>query len=572
MDSMITTEFCGCGKCLVGVRRLSRQTDATSSPERQLNQILAVVESIGAHIIGWADDWEVSGAINPRNRPAFGPWLRDEMGPYAGIVGATVDRIGRNMRDTLNTGWEMHESGRLLVTANHGIWDLSDPTEENLFTAEAWGAQMELRSIQKRIRDEAARALKAGEPKQKPPYGYQYVRLVPAGKVDHVAINPGAAEVIRDVAERILSDESGTITVVTEAARLTREGVLSPGDTLAKLYGRPTTGGMWTPKSLKLILTSEASLGYQMHHGRPVLGADGRPVRLADPLWDRATHDALVKATAPKRSASRAPKGVHLLSGLAYCATCGQKLYMAGGTTDGDTNYTCMGRTRGIIASQQCKPSPTIPRKQLNEYVSTWFLAKYGAMPVFRKEFDPGTGSAARIAELTADRERLREDREAGLYNAADDAEWYRNRYTSMGEELAALKAQPERPAGMYWVATGQTVADQWNAARDDAARRETLTAYEVRAVVSYRGSGQPRVWVHGLDATAETDARQAVWEAYEEDLRNRGEYEEWLERHRADAAHDQEEYVRWTAENPDAPVVPTSHADDEDAPDLIND
>ena len=64
MDDVITTEYDGCGMCFVGVRRLSRKTDATNSPTRQLEQIIAVVEAVGGHIIAWADDWEVSGATD----------------------------------------------------------------------------------------------------------------------------------------------------------------------------------------------------------------------------------------------------------------------------------------------------------------------------------------------------------------------------------------------------------------------------------------------------------------------------------------------------------------------------
>ena len=64
--------------------------------------------------------------------------------------------------------------------------------------------------------------------------------------------------------------------------------------------------------------------------GRPVLGADGRPVRIAEPLWDRATHDALVKATAPKRDGKRAPKGMRLLTGAAFCGNCGARLHVTG--------------------------------------------------------------------------------------------------------------------------------------------------------------------------------------------------------------------------------------------------
>lgn len=66
----------GCGKCLLGVRRLSRVKPATSSPERQRENVLRAVASIGVHIVGWADDWEVPGAIDPMTRPEPGSWFR----------------------------------------------------------------------------------------------------------------------------------------------------------------------------------------------------------------------------------------------------------------------------------------------------------------------------------------------------------------------------------------------------------------------------------------------------------------------------------------------------------------
>jgi site-specific DNA recombinase len=115
-------------------------------------------------------------------------------------------------------------------------------------------------------------------PKQRPSYGYMYVRPAPTAKVDHVALDTVAVEIAREAARRILSDETGKITVATEAARLTREGVPSPSDRRAQLYGRPVKGGPWTAKTLKHILCSEAALGYLMHDGRPVAGADSGAV------------------------------------------------------------------------------------------------------------------------------------------------------------------------------------------------------------------------------------------------------------------------------------------------------
>jgi len=497
MEDMLTTEYDGCGRCLVATRRLSRMADATSSPVKQANQDLKAAADVGGHIIAWADDWEVSGATDPLTRKGLGPWLRGEMGPYDGLVGPSVDRIGRNVRDALNTQVLLTSQGRMVVTADHvGVWDFSDPNQENDWLFKALGSQMELRAIQKRNRDETIRAREAGDPKQRPSYGYMFVRLVPTGKVDHVEIDPVASEVIREVAQRILADETGKITCATEAARLTREGVPSPSDRRAQLYGRKLSGGPWTAKTVKHILCSEAALGYLMHDGRPVID-DGKPTRIAEPLWDRMTHNALVAKTAPKRSGSRAPKGVQLLSGIAFCGNCGARLYLTGRRADSNA-YGCTARVRGIQSSADCKPAPTIGVADLDTQAGEWFLARYGAGEVMRKIYDPGTGHAAQIAELEATRTRLREDRQAGLYDSAEDAEWYRTEYRRLGEEITALKALPERKPGMRLVPTGLTIAQEWDAA-DNARRREMLAEFEVRVVLHPMGH-EPRVAVTGME------------------------------------------------------------------------
>jgi hypothetical protein len=256
-------------------------------------------------------------------------------------------------------------------------------------------------------------------------------------------------------------------------------------------------GHKWTPKTVKHILISEAALGYLMHGGRPVI-ADGKPVRIAEPLWDRPTHNALVKATAPKRSGSRAPKGVQLLSGIAFCGNCGARLYLTGRRAGAHGAYGCTARVRGIPSSAGCKPAPTIGVDVLDAQASEWFLARYGAADVMRKIYDPGTGHAAEIAELEATRKRLRDDRNAGLYDSADDAEWYRAEYKRLGEEIAALGALKERKPGIRTVSTGRTVAQDWEDA-DDARRREMLAEFEVRVVLHPTGHA-PRVAMTGME------------------------------------------------------------------------
>ncbi|MFF8728898.1 recombinase family protein [Streptomyces sp. NPDC015171] len=501
MNRVITTDYDGCGRCLVGVRRLSRKSDASNSPEKQLEQVLTATEAVGGHVIAWADDWEVSGATDPFTRPGLGPWLRGEAGPYSGIVGAAVDRIGRNQRDVLNTAYAIHESGRLLITYGHdGPWNLDDTNDEMRLSMESFGAQMELRAIQKRNREETVRARAAGQPKQKNRYGYRFVRLTPAGKVDHVEIDPIPAKILRKVAERILADETGTITVHTEAGRLSREGVLSPADYRNKANGRETKGSPWSTDTLKELLTGEGSLGYLMHKRRPVIGPDGHPTRLAPPLWDRATRDALITKTNPKQDKPRTPKGAYLLTGIAFCGNCSEKAHIRRTKRSMQKSaYCCNARLRGVPASKDCKPAPVITCERLDQEVTDWFLSRYGSGQLMKRQYDPGTGYAARITELEADRKRLRDDRSAGLYDSDDDAEWYRQEYARMGREISELKKLPDRPAGMRLVPTGKTVADEWHSRKDNVARRELLNGFEVRVEI-FPTNAEERIQITGAD------------------------------------------------------------------------
>ncbi|MCW2931918.1 MAG: hypothetical protein JWM19_2880 [Actinomycetia bacterium] len=503
----------GCGRCLVGVIRLNRMTDKTSSPQKQVNHILTAAAAAGAHIIAWAIDLEVSGATDPLTRPGLGPWLRGEAGQYDGIAAYDVARVGRNVRDCLNTQQLLTDQGRVVVTADHhGAWDFTDPNQENEWIMKAWGSQMELRQIQKRNRDEASRARSAGDPTHQPSYGYRHVRLSPTAKVDHVAVDEEAAPVIREVARRILADQTGKVTCSSEAARLNQEGVPSPKDRRAQLYARPVKGYGWSYKVVQWILTSEAALGYLMHSGRPVTGTDGKPVRAAEPLWDRPAHEALIAKIGPRHHGRpRAPKAGQLLSGIAWCGCCQSRLYVSGSGSDGE--YLCTGRVRGRVASAQCRPAPSIGIATLDAQVSAWFVSTYGAGEVMKRAWDPGTGHAAQAAELAAARDRLKADRDAGLYDEEDEAQWYRARYHCLTDEIKAVKALPERKPGMIEIGTGHTIGQEWEAA-GTARRREMLAEFSVRVVIRAKkapagttrpagASKPPRVAITGTEAPA---------------------------------------------------------------------
>ncbi|WP_211265555.1 golvesin C-terminal-like domain-containing protein [Actinacidiphila oryziradicis] len=153
----------------------------------------------------------------------------------------------------------MRDEKKLLVTYGHdGPWDLDDPTDENRFTMEAWGAQMELRAIQRRNRSATVKTRAAGPPKGKPSYGFQYVRTVMGGKIDHVELHPHASAVMRLVARRVQrlakSPKDATVSTRGEAVLAGTAWADGKGSTLQPqdaTTARPVTFGLTMPATGK---------------------------------------------------------------------------------------------------------------------------------------------------------------------------------------------------------------------------------------------------------------------------------------------------------------------------------
>jgi hypothetical protein len=145
----------------------------------------------------------------------------------------------------------------------------------------------------------------------------------------------------------------------------------------------------------------------------------------------------------------------------------------------------------------------------LDDLVEAWFLETYGAGIIMETVYDPGDGVPERIAELRAARERLRADRQTGLYDAADDERWFRRQYVEIGDEIEALEKEPRRAAGMVQRPTGETVADRWFNARDVQARKEILLDFRVR--VTLFPTTSPVRWVVGALHGPERDPLSAA-------------------------------------------------------------
>lgn len=573
-----TTPFCGCGKCIIGLVRLSSMTETTDSPSKQVSHCRAEAKANGAHIIGWAIDLDVSGATNPFERKGIGPWLKAEKGPYDGLVASAVDRIGRNLLDVLTVGYFMRDNGKLLYTRGHyGPWDLNDPIDEQNFSFQALGAQMEHRATKRRVGESADEMRKNGKKWGRLAHGYRYVRKGESRKVDHIAIDPEVLAYLEECADRLLADETGLVTEKSEARRLTMAGILTPADYRRVNRGLAPTGAAWDGSTLKAILISPATQGYYMHNKKPVLydvgDRRGQKIRIAPAMWDYAKHEALIAKLTPKRQVkTRNPRTDHMMMGLSWCGVCGHRMYVDQPKRLADGSWClgvkCKAQQKGYphaIANHSKtdaeRAAPFFLMRELEGMAVERFLADYGDHMRWEQAFDPGNDTAAQLAEAEAQAKRLREDRKAGLYDSEEDAEWFRSEYKKVSAEIAEFKAVPQRRACVYWRPSGVTVAELWEKAETSAAKRELMASYGFRAEIFPTSAAKRIVFSYNLDPEQAEEARRESWEAYQEALAVEAEYRERIEAEQAAADAEADQHP----ETPDDAPTTDDQANDPD-------
>ena len=159
-------------KALIVVR-LSRVTDATTSPERQLQACQELCAQRGYEVVGIAEDLDVTGKSSPFDRPQLGDWLTNRFGEFDVIVVYRMDRIVRrllDLADLIRWGQEHHVA---LVSASESFLDLTAPFGDVVALLVAKVAEMELAAISDRNAAAFQYNYRAGKYRGGvPPWGY----------------------------------------------------------------------------------------------------------------------------------------------------------------------------------------------------------------------------------------------------------------------------------------------------------------------------------------------------------------------------------------------------------------
>jgi site-specific DNA recombinase len=324
----------------------------------------AGVERQRLDCVEWCErrGWEVevfedndASAYRGKPRPAYDRMLAAVADRTVGaIVAWAPDRLTRHLKELETLITTVEGAGCQLATVQAGEWDLASP--EGRFMARQLGlmARLESEKIAARVQKAMASDAKAGRPMRggMRPWGYA---------ADHLTVDPGEAEQVRDAARSLLAGESLT--------------------GIARRLGRQ-------PASIRNALSSPRMIGHRTYRG--VVVHEGAWEAVLDPDTWEAVRAVLSARKRPLSEPGGARARKYLLTGFVRCGPCGAKAH--GIPNKGRRGY-------------QCQVACT--RRQadyVDDMVRDWVLDR-ADLPVERPEVDPQLRSAvhgfeARVAEL----------------------------------------------------------------------------------------------------------------------------------------------------------------------------
>ncbi|WP_435819475.1 recombinase family protein [Micromonospora tulbaghiae] len=459
---------------VLGVIRLSRETEATTSPARQREVIERWANAHGHTIAGWAEDLGVSASVDPWERPELGPWLRGERGPFDALACWRVDRLARRVLHFAKLIEWSDTTRRALVSVTEGF-DLSTPMGRTFAQIVAVLAQGELDAIRERTKGSYEHLTRHGRHRGGfVPMGYRPVPN-PDGAGYVLDIDSEAAEVVREIVRRILDGAS----VNSVCADLNRRGVPTSLDVQRIRAGKEPKGARWRVGNLARLLRSETLRGYLVtKDGRPVVDDAGRRVRRAEPILSGDEWSALQREL-DDRADNRKPRprvNAALLLRVAYCGVCGDRpMYVYPGRSR--RYYRCSSKAVGGVGCINGGASA----EWLEAYVEAEFLRRLGHFEIKRRVFIAGESHAEEIAETGAALGRLVERLEKIPSGGAAEAAVLA-RMAEHEQHLGVLRAMPETPDRWVDEPTGETYADVW--ARNPEGRRDLLREAGVRVYV----------------------------------------------------------------------------------------
>jgi len=403
---------------VLGRIRLSRLTEESTSAARQRDIIEAWAKSNEHEIVGWAEDLDVSGSVDPFHTPALGPWFKRE-DEWDILCAWKLDRVGRRAIPLNHVfGWMMEREKTLVCVADN--IDLSTWVGRLVANVIAGVAEGELESIRERSRGSRKKLLETGRwPGGQIPFGLTPVPL--AGGGWKLAVEPTQAAVIRQM----------VYTLYTGASV----------DSVAKAAGI-NVSSTWK------MLRAKYLIGHATYGGDTVRDPDGAPVLYAEPIltadeWDRLQTALEKRGQNQARTRSHAP-----MSGVVTCLLCGKNMHHKTYKSARYRYYHCPDHVVMVDA------------EEVEAVLEDLFLREWGDKLVTERVYRPANDNQIAIAEAV----RAVDELTALLGHSLSRTVTAKltAQLRALDERIAELENLPSREAGWEEVNTGLTYRELW--------------------------------------------------------------------------------------------------------------
>lgn len=283
---------------------------------RQEHDCRRVADTLGLKVRAvYADD--DSSAYSGKRRPQYERLLGDIRSGRVDVVLAWhADRIYRRQQDLVEFIDAVQHAGAHVATVSTGLLDLSTASGRLMARVVGAVAQHESELKGERVRAKHAELRRCGSWNGSRTFGYRNA----GGGI--LIVDPAQAEVLREIADRLLRGESA----YAICRDLTERGV-------------PTTrGGVWRTRTVWGVVTKPAAFGYRTWDWTTEDGYQG----VWEPILDRSTVKRLVLLRdnpAPRRPTL--PRVALMTGGLFRCGRCGHPLYAFNVSSTRPRAYVC---------------------------------------------------------------------------------------------------------------------------------------------------------------------------------------------------------------------------------------
>lgn len=471
---------------VLGRIRLSRATEESTSVERQKEIIETWAQQNDHTIIGWAEDLDVSGSVDPFETPALGPWLTEErLHEWDILCGWKLDRIGRRAIPLNKIFGLCLDHDKTLVCVSDNI-DLSTWVGRLVANVIAGVAEGELEAIKERTRASQKKLRELGRwGGGRTFYGYQAQERGDAAGWELVA-DAHASSVLLSIVEKVLAGQS-TQSIATE---LNAAGEPAPSDYLRTKAGKPSKGSKWSNAHIRQQLRSKTLLGYSTHNGTTVRDESGAAVRKGPPLLSQDTFDRLQAALDARafKVTNRSAKASPLL-GVALCAICERPMHLRQHRKNGNVYryYQCQGGGTSGGGGIREHDGNIIKADHLEELVEKGFLDEHGAKNVQEKVYVPAESHRTELDEAVRAVDEITPL--LGTVTSTTMRSRLMEQLSALDSRIAELENMPASEARWEWREMPQTNAEAW-ASADAEGRRQLL----IRSGISARVAVHDRV------------------------------------------------------------------------------